>query len=37
MTKKNYSKYEERKSLELYPLTMRYSIKSTQKCTKLFF
>ena len=27
----------QRKSLELYPLTMCYFIKRTQKCTKLFF
>ena len=28
---------KQRKSLELYPLTMCYFIKRTQKCTKLFF
>ena len=27
----------QRKSLELYPLTMCYFIIRTQKCTKLFF
>lgn len=27
---------KQRKSLELYPLTMCYFIKRTQKCTKLF-
>lgn len=27
----------QRKSLELYSLTMCYFIKRTQKCTKLFF
>ena len=27
---------KQRKSLELYPLTMSYFIKRTQKCTKLF-
>lgn len=36
MTKKDYSKYEAKEELGLYPLTMCYFIKRTQKCTKLF-
>ena len=36
MTKKTIVNMRQRKSLELYPLTMCYFIERTQKCTKLF-
>lgn len=36
MTKKMIVNMKQRKSLELYPLTMCYFIKRIQKCTKLF-
>ena len=36
MTRKIIVNIRQRKSLELYPLTMCYFIKRTQKCTKLF-
>ena len=37
MTKKTIVNMRQRKSLELYPLTMCYFTKRAQKCTKLFF
>lgn len=37
MTKKTIVNMRQRKSLELYPLTMCYFIKITKKYTKLFF